>query len=248
MILPVLDLMQGQIVRGVAGQRDAYRPIESTLVCSSDPLAVAQAFRSHFGFTEFYLADLDAIQHGQPALGVYRALQNDGFRLWIDAGLRTSQDATLTALLEADVASIIVGSESVAGPEELQRIVELAHADRVVFSLDLKAGQPLGRTDLWPPGDAWSIAEHAISALGIRRLIVLDLACVGVGAGIGTEALCIRLKQTFPAIELIAGGGVRNSDDVFRLLVLGIDRVLVASALHDGRLTAYDLRSLQQKK
>ena len=243
MILPVLDLMQGQIVRGIAGQRHAYRPIKSTLVQSADPLAVAQAFRTHFGFTEFYLADLDAIQHGQPALGVYQALQTAGFRLWIDAGLRTSQDATLISLLEADAASIIVGSESVAGPDELQRIVERAGVERVVFSLDLKAGQPLGRADLWPLVDAWSIAEHAISALGIRRLIVLDLACVGVGAGIGTETLCLRLKQTFPDVQLTAGGGVRNSDDVSRLVVLGIDRVLVASALHDGRLTPSDLAS-----
>ena len=247
MILPVLDLMQGQIVRGVAGQRHAYRPIESTLVQSADPLAVAQAFRTHFGFNEFYLADLDAIQHGLPALAVYQILQNEGFRLWIDAGLCTSQDATLASLLEADVASIIVGSESVAGPDELQRIVERAGADRVVFSLDLKAGQPLGRADLWPKGDAWSIAEHAISVLGIRRLIVLDLTCVGVGAGIGTEALCVRVKQTFPAVQLIAGGGVRNSDDVFRLLALGIDRVLVASALHDGRLTPSELRSQENE-
>ena len=248
MILPVLDLMQGQIVRGVAGQRHAYRPIESKLVRSAAPVAVAQAFRTHFGFSEFYLADLDAIQLGQPALGVYQELHEQGFRLWIDAGLRTSQDATLTSLLESYVASIVVGSESVSGPIELERIVELAGAERVVFSLDLKAGRPLGRVDLWPRDDPWSIAEHAISALGVRRMIVLDLACVGVGAGIGTEDLCVRLKQAFPAVQLTTGGGVRGIDDVVRLLALGIDRVLVASALHDGRLTPHDLWTLLQKK
>ena len=245
MILPVLDLMRGQIVRGIAGQRDAYRPIKSTLVQSPDPLAVAQAFRTQFGFNEFYLADLDAIQLGQPSPRVYQALQNDGFRLWIDAGLCTSQDATLASLLEANAASIIVGSESVEGPDELQRIVQRAGVQRVVFSLDLKAGRPLGRADLWPQDDAWSIAEHAISALGIRRLIVLDLACVGVGAGIGTEALCVRLKEAFPALQLIAGGGVRHIDDVKHLLSIGVDCVLVASALHDGRLTPNDIQSLQ---
>ena len=93
MILPVLDLMHGQIVRGIAGRRDAYRPIVSRLTDSAEPLAVARAFRSHFGFTEFYLADLDAIQHGQPALAIHDQLQQDGFRLWIDAGLCTDGDA-----------------------------------------------------------------------------------------------------------------------------------------------------------
>src|SRR5947207_216178 len=98
MILPVLDLMHGQIVRGVAGNRAAYRPVESRLVRSADPLTVARAFRTQFGFTEFYLADLDAIQGGRPALDVYHALRADGYRLWIDAGIRTARDDVLTAL------------------------------------------------------------------------------------------------------------------------------------------------------
>src|ERR1017187_1877779 len=109
MILPVLDLMNGQIVRGIAGRRDEYRPIVSKLVDSAEPLAVARAFREHFGFDEFYLADLDAIRFGKPALDVYRHLKANGFRLWIDAGIRTSKDAILAALCEIDGVSIIVG-------------------------------------------------------------------------------------------------------------------------------------------
>ena len=60
-ILPVLDLLDGIVVRGVAGKRNAYRPVESQLVDNPDPIFVAEAFRNHFGLTEFYLADLDAI-------------------------------------------------------------------------------------------------------------------------------------------------------------------------------------------
>ena len=60
-IIPVLDLLKGQIVRGIAGQRQEYRPIVSKLSASSNPLDVARAFRDHLNFTLFYLADLDAI-------------------------------------------------------------------------------------------------------------------------------------------------------------------------------------------
>src|SRR6266852_5792472 len=114
MILPVLDLMQGQIVRGIAGRRDEYRPIVSRLIDSAAPLAVARAFRTHFGFDELYLVDLDAIQNGQPAFEVYDRLRREGFRLWIDAGLRTGHDDALASLLETDAAGILVGLESVA--------------------------------------------------------------------------------------------------------------------------------------
>lgn len=244
MILPVLDLMCGQIVRGIGGRRDAYRAIVSRIAFSAEPTAVARAFQSHFGFEEFYLADLDAIQRGQPAFEVYRQLQHEGYRLWIDAGIRTSGDATLAALIEAEIAGIIVGLESVEGPTELQKIVQHAGEQRTVFSLDLKAGKPLGLSNLWTSNNPWIIAQQAIEKCGVQRLIVLDLARVGAGDGVGTEGLCRRLKQTYPDVQVTAGGGVRGIDDVRKLTASGVDVVLIASALHDERITAADVKRL----
>ena len=43
-VIPVLDLKERQVVRGVAGQRDSYRPIVSRLTPSSNPQDVARAF------------------------------------------------------------------------------------------------------------------------------------------------------------------------------------------------------------
>ena len=242
-ILPVLDLMHGQIVRGIAGERGTYRPIQSQLVQSAQPLAIAQAFRSYFGFIEFYLADLDAIQTGKPSLAIYEQLQHEGIQLWIDAGLHSDRDETLTTLIEAKVPGIIVGLESVAGPEELEQIVHRTGTDCAVFSLDLKAGSPLSHAERWHTADPWQIAEKAIR-MGVRRLIVLDLARVGIGAGVGTETLCVRLKETYPHVQLAAGGGVRGMDDVRRFYAQGVDHVLIASALHDGRLTREDAARL----
>jgi len=242
-ILPVLDLMKGQVVRGVAGLRAEYRPVISTLLDSAEPTEVAQVLRERFGFDEFYLADLNAIQGGSPALDVYTKLQMRGLRLWIDAGIGAATDETFTKLIELCVAGIVIGLESVAGPEELRPILQRASADRVVFSLDLKAGKSLGRTQAWGTDDPWPIARRAIG-LGVNRLIVLDLARVGVGGGVGTEELCARLKQTYPEVQLIAGGGVRGIADVKRLTSIGVDRVLVASALHDGRITPDDVKQL----
>lgn len=236
-ILPVLDLLQGKIVRGIAGRRQDYRPVVSKLAESAEPLPIARALRHHFGFTEFYLADLDAIQFAKPAMDIYAQLQAAGFKLWIDAGVQTCDDVVLKSLVVANVPGVVVGLETLKNLNELKRIVCRLGAERTVFSLDLRAGQPMGQL---PDLDAWQIAELAI-ATGIHRMIVLDLARVGVGEGIGTEQLCVRLKQAYPALRLCAGGGVRGIDDVRRLMDLGIDHVLVASALHDGRITREDV-------
>jgi phosphoribosylformimino-5-aminoimidazole carboxamide ribotide isomerase len=240
-ILPVLDLMNGLTVRGVAGRRDEYRPRVSPFADSAEPLAIARGLRAHFGFTEFYLADLDAIQDARPNREVYEALTRDGFALWIDAGLRRADDPVLDTLQDIG-ASVVAGLESIEGPAELQRILQRVGIERAVFSLDLKVGRALGRVEAWPAAEPWPIARHAIEALGVRRLIVLDLAQVGLGGGTGTEELCVQLKQAYPTIQLTAGGGVRGIEDVRRLAALGVDRALVASALHDGRITPENLR------
>ena len=70
-----------------------------------------------------------------------------------------------------------------------------------------------------------------------QRLEVVDLAGVGVGQGVPTLDLCRRLRAAYPKLELISGGGVRGVDDLKALRDAGCDAALVASALHDGRLT-----------
>jgi phosphoribosylformimino-5-aminoimidazole carboxamide ribotide isomerase len=233
-ILPVLDLKQGQIVRGIAGRRDEYRPIVSKLTSSARPIDVARALHEHFGFVEFYIADLDAIAGALPALEVYESLHAEGLRLWVDAGVRTVDDAVCVPV--TGPATVVVGLETVQGPDTLRDLCRRLDPRKVVFSLDLKNGQPLGEPAPWGVGSAWAIAQQAFDT-GVVRMLVLDLAHVGVGAGPGTAELCARLRREHPDREISTGGGVRGPDDVKQLYACGVDYVLVASALHNGRFT-----------
>jgi phosphoribosylformimino-5-aminoimidazole carboxamide ribotide isomerase len=240
-ILPVIDLLKGQVVRGVAGRRSEYRPIVSRLTDSSLPLDVARAFRAHFGLSELYLADLDAISGQAPALATYAGLHSEEFRLWVDAGVRGAGE--VAPLADAGIASIVLGLETIAGPSALEAIVRQFRVDRLVFSVDLHEGRSLGNRSAWPSDDPWAIASLVIE-MGIRRLIVLDLARVGVHQGTGTEAFCERLISTYPHVEVTAGGGVRDITDLRRLKEQGVQGVLVASALHDGRISREQIQDL----
>ena len=237
-ILPVLDIKEGQVVRGIGGRRQEYGPVVSRLTPSCRPGDVAWAFRAEFGLHEMYLADLDAIAGAPPALPVYDELRALGFQLWVDAGIRQARMAA--PLAGAGVGRIVVGLET-AGPGAVADACREWGGGRVAFSLDLSDGRPLGR----PSADAWQIAAQAV-ADGAGGLIVLDLARVGTGQGVGTESLCRRLVAAYPDVEVIAGGGVRDVADLKRLQDLGIQGVLVASALHDGRLRPEDLEHLQR--
>jgi phosphoribosylformimino-5-aminoimidazole carboxamide ribotide isomerase len=239
-IVPVLDLMAGRVVRGIGGRRGDYRPIISQLTASNEPATVAAAFASHFGLTELYLADLDAIAGAPPAFDIYARLHADGFRLWVDAGVRTVEQ--VHEIARAGVKRVVIGLETVAGPDVLVAAVA-ALGEGVVFSLDLRDGQPLGNVAAWPDPNAEAIAAHAI-ATGIRELIVLDLARVGVGSGPEMGGLCARLARTYSHVAVYAGGGVRGPDDLRQLQGEGMRGALVASALHDGKLSRHDLEAL----
>jgi len=71
------------------------------------------------------------------------------------------------------------------------------------------------------------------------------LADVGVNEGPRTLSFCRQIRREFSAIELIAGGGVRGIDDLVALADAGCDAALVASALHDGRLTPEEIRQVE---
>jgi phosphoribosylformimino-5-aminoimidazole carboxamide ribotide isomerase len=235
-IYAVLDVMHGQVVHAVAGNRARYAPVRSRLTDAAEPLAVASAFREQLGLTKLYVADLDAIAGKPPNVALLSELMSRGFELLADLGLRTAQDAA--PLIALGVAGIVAGLETLDGPQVLGELLKAVGPARLVFSVDLKNSKPLG-APTWPQ-DARAIACLAI-ALGVQRLLILDLAHVGTDRGPGTEIICSQLKHTYPRLQVLTGGGVSNRQDLERLRHAGADATLVASALHDRRLTRADL-------
>jgi phosphoribosylformimino-5-aminoimidazole carboxamide ribotide isomerase len=108
-----------------------------------------------------------------------------------------------------------------------------------VFSIDLMNGKLVDGWQDWglpSAAGALGLVRKAFD-LGYRAFVVLDLARVGLGEGAATEPLLRAIREEFPGVELIAGGGVKTWADVDRLGEAGADAVLIASALHDGTIT-----------
>lgn len=240
-VLPVIDLMGGVVVRGVAGQREKYRPVESVFAADARPGSIAVGLVERFGFEDVYVADLDAIAGESPAVEAYNEIEAAGLKLMIDCGATTA--AACESLLRDSVRSVVLGLESVRDVRSLAEFPAAFSANSVVFSLDLKQGRPLTKLAAWANCSPDEIADAAVEA-GFSRLIALDLASVGVKQGPTVSSLCQSIHQRHPRISLISGGGVRQLEDIRALFAAGCDRVLVASALHDGSLTREALREL----
>jgi phosphoribosylformimino-5-aminoimidazole carboxamide ribotide isomerase len=233
-IIPVLDVMNGQVVRAVAGRRELYGPVRSRLTDSTEPRAVAEALLAAARVDEFYVADLDALERHRPRLGWVTELAGRGVRVLIDPGLRTVADAK--PVFDAGASAVVAATETLRGVGELISLCQTYGPDRVILSLDLRNGRVVGAEAVWgTEPNPMGVVGMGIAA-GARRVIVLELARVGTGIGPGTTVLCRQLRHTFPDVEMIAGGGVRAWEDIDLLAAAGADGVLVASALHDGTL------------
>ena len=159
----------------------------------------------------------------------------------VDAGV--SEPARARALLDLGAHRVIVGTETLTGPDALDRLLAELPDGAVVLSVDLRDGRVLSPD----PQLAGLPALDAVARLhraGLREAIVLDLARVGSGAG-PDVALIAELHAAFPDLELLAGGGVRDVDDLRALDAAGAAGALVATALHSGVIGARELAELR---
>ena len=242
-LIPVIDLMQGQVVRAVRGNRQAYRPIASALCVSSDPVTVATILCDHCATNQLYVADLDALLGQAAQAAVLRALLHalPALELWLDAGFKGADaaDALLAELGPCALRVVpVFGSESLASRGELQRCFAVdrgAQGSRHhagVLSLDRRDGQRLDAAGCWDAPALWP-----------QRVIVMTLERVGSDAGPDLETLRdVRIKS--PGSFIVGAGGIRNDKDLARAHEAGAGAWLVASALHDGRLARADSRPL----
>jgi HisA/HisF family protein len=212
-VVPVIDLKGGTAVHAVRGERERYRPV-------GDPLSLAR----RFGLEELYVADLDAITGVGNNDAVIRALAREG-HVMVDAGV--SEPERAQALLQLGVHRVVVGTETLADADALDRLLPEA-----VLSVDLRDGRTLApdpRLTGLPAIDAVALLHRP----GLREVIVLDLARVGSGAGPDVAAIA-EIHAAFPDLELLAGGGVRDAADLRALADAGAAGALVATALHRG--------------
>ena len=236
-IVPVLDILDGVAVHAVKGRRKDYKPLKSVLSKSADPLEVATAFQK-LGFREIYVANLNAITGNCDNFSVVeRVAQTTGLQLMVDAGVNNVKKAK--ELIQHGASKVIIGTETLTSIGFVEEAIHTLGPRRVILSLDLKSGHLLSKLD---PRESFNPIDllGVFQRMGLTQAILLDLARVGSQEG----ADVALLKKVLDAVDLevFVGGGVRDICDMVQLKELGVFGVLLATALHSGRINVEDLR------
>ena len=236
-IIPVIDVLEGRVVHAVRGRRKEYQPLKSNLCASTNPVDVAAALKA-LGFGELYVADLDAITRGQANFSIFKNIADKtGFELMVDAGIDTLKKAE--SVLESQVSKVIIGTETLPSISLVAEAIRLFGNDRVVVSLDMMGERVISGFRLGALKDPVAFLREFQEA-GVSQIIVLDLARVGSGEGVNVPFLREVLRNM--KVNVYVGGGVRDIKDLVELKGVGVFGVLIATALHSGKISPEGLK------
>lgn len=236
-IIPVIDILNGRVVHAVKGKRNEYQPLQSILTKSTEPVEAAKAFKD-LGFTELYVADLDAIIDCSVSFQpIGNIAEKTGIKLMVDAGITNIERAQ--KLLNNDISKLIIGTETLQSKKFVEQAIDIFGSDRVIVSLDLKGDKILVKFGFDGCLNPICLLKD-FKQMGVSEVIVLDLARVGSGEGVNTDFLKKVIAEV--DVEVYVGGGVRNINDLVELRNLGVSGVLIATALHTGKITIAQLK------
>jgi phosphoribosylformimino-5-aminoimidazole carboxamide ribotide isomerase len=231
LIIPAIDLRQGQCVRLAQGRKDAATSY------SRDPIAVAKAFEAE-GAKMLHVVDLDG------AFGEGQSLNRDVAKLIISSvsipvqfggGMRAVED--VEGLIAAGANRVVIGTLAAESPETLRKLVEL-FGSRIVVGIDARDGQVMTRG--WEEQGQIEAVDLArrIAIVGVERIVYTDVSRDGMLTGPNIKQTSLIARES--GLKVTASGGVSSLEDLdllARATEDNVDSVIVGKAFYEGRFT-----------
>lgn len=232
-VYPAIDLKDGICVRLMHGRFDAVTRYDDQPVARLTAFAAAGARWAH-------IVDLDGAEAGR---AVQHALIGDlaravDIRIQSGGGVRSADD--ISALIDAGVARVVVGSLAVSQPETVADWLRRFGPDRITLAIDVKA-----EGDRWVPAlkgwteaagvDLWTALDRYPPDLA-RHLLVTDVGRDGALTGPNLDLLGEIIRRR-PDLKVQASGGVASVADLTAAAELGCDGTIVGRALYENRFT-----------
>ncbi len=230
LLIPAIDIKDGQCVRLNQGDLDA------ATVYGSDPASQAQWFAAA-GARRIHVVDLDGAVQGKPVnteaiARICRCCPDT--EIQVGGGIRTVD--TAKRYLDLGARHVIVGTRAVEHPAFVTQI-DSASPGSVIAGIDVRRGAVA--TQGWRQsagGDAAALAAE-LAARGAAAIVYTDIEKDGMLSGVScaaTAALAARLP-----IPVIASGGIRDCADIVNLMQAagtGIIGAIAGRSLYEGTL------------
>ena len=230
-IIPAIDLRNGKAVRLVQGDYNRET------VFDDDPVAVARSWEEQGG-SRIHLVDLDGARDGSGGQTHIAAAIAAAAAVPVQLGGGVRSMADITALIDAGIDRVIIGTIAVTNPELVREACE-RYGERIAIGLDARDGRIAVRG--WTEDSGVNAIELAqqLAELGALRFIHTDIARDGAMQGVNAAAMQTLAEAVAP-IPVVASGGVTTLDDIRMLAETDVEAVIIGRALYTGDVSLPD--------
>lgn len=231
MIIPAIDLIDGQVVRLYQGDYN------KTTQYQKSPVAHLIDYVAQ-GATYLHLVDLDGAKNPK-----HRQLDSIGkiikaidCPVQVGGGIRKFDD--VKTLIQMGVAKVVIGSLAVSDRQTVKAWFDEFGADKIVLALDVNIVNQIPKvaTHGWQQHSDISIYEliDDYQSVGLRHILCTDISKDGTLLGSNT-ALYNSLCQRYPKLKVQASGGIGSLQDIANLKNTGVAGVIVGRALLENK-------------
>ena len=235
MIIPALDLIEGQVVRLFQGD---YGQVTEYNVNPTEQFALYH----QAGANWLHLVDLTGAKNTQARqlTLISQLLASTPANVQIGGGVRCEQD--VSDLLHAGAQRVVIGSTAVKQPERVKGWIEKYGAEHIVLALDINIdndGNRIVAVSGWQEDSGVTIETllEDFLKVGLKHVLCTDISRDGTLTGSNVE-LYVDLCRQFPQVQFQSSGGIGSLDDIAALKGSGVAGVIVGRALLDGKFTA----------
>lgn len=234
-IIPAIDIIGGKCVRLTQGD---YAQVTKYF---DDPLDVAKMFEDN-GIQRLHLVDLDGAK--EKKIINYKTLEkiSSKTKLHIDFGGGLQSDKDLEIAFECGAKQITGGSIAVKNKEIFVSWLKKHGNEKIILGADTKDKKIAVHG--WQETSEIHLFDllETYLAEGIKYCISTDVAKDGMLQGPSID-LYKEMKDRFPALQIIASGGVSEIKDIEKLNEEGIYGVIVGKAIYEGRISMPQIAS-----
>ncbi|MDI6890203.1 MAG: 1-(5-phosphoribosyl)-5-[(5-phosphoribosylamino)methylideneamino]imidazole-4-carboxamide isomerase [Thermodesulfovibrionales bacterium] len=226
-IIPAIDLKDGQCVRLLQGRRDAVTTY------SNDPVATAKRWES-CGAELLHIVDLDgAFTGNQKNLdAIIKIRRSVKIALQVGGGIRKIKDAV--KLFSVGIDRVVIGTAAIEDPGFIKSSCS-KYPGRVLIGIDAKEGMVAIRG--WEEVTSLDAREFArrLEIAGATGVVYTDIARDGTLSGPNIDATREIVESV--KIPVIASGGVSCIDDIKNLMnIKNLWGVITGKAIYSGTL------------
>lgn len=233
-LLPAIDLIDGECVRLIQGDYNTARRV------AEDAVETARSFREA-GAQWLHVVDLNGAKAAKPvnAKLMMRILKETGLWLEVGGGIRDME--TIQSYLENGISRVILGTAAVSHPELVVSAVK-RYGERIAVGIDARDGMVAqnGWTET-SSIDPLNLARR-MERVGVKYLIFTDISRDGTLSGPNLSML--KQLQNGVSCRIIASGGISSLKDISDLAGLNLYGAICGKSIYAGTLDLKDAVTL----